>query len=176
MPHGMGNSLTRIRTHDPALETQSLNHGTARQVLICHFWPLPWGFLLGFPRMPALQDCPFSALRPALSGACPPFILRPLQSQGQCHSQPIMQKASQSTSKKREREREREVSGNPGAPTGQGSDVGVGKEVHEEEIQLLACTTRHTGAVTLPPVAQGKGNSVLGYRSRKHQDQPCSAP
>ena len=107
MPHGMGNSLTRIRTHDPALETQSLNHGTARQVLICHFWPLPWGFLLGFPRMPALQDCPFSALRPALSGACPPFILRPLQSQGQCHSQPIMQKASQSTSKKRERERER---------------------------------------------------------------------
>ena len=108
MPHGMGNSLTRIRTHDPALETQSLNHGTARQVLICHFWPLPWGFLLGFPRMPALQDCPFSALRPALSGACPPFILRPLQSQGQCHSQPIMQKASQSTSKKREREKERE--------------------------------------------------------------------
>ena len=49
----------------------------------------------------------------------------------------------------------------------------IGKEVHEEEIQLLACTTRHTGAVTLPPVAQGKGNSVLGYRSRKHQDQPC---
>ena len=118
--------------------------------------------------MPALQDCPFSAFRPALSGACPPFILRPLQSQGQCQST----NRAESFAEHQRIERERGFR-EPRASTGQGSHVGVGKEVHEEEIQLLACTTRYAGAVTLPLGAQAKGNSVLGYRSGKHQDQPC---
>ena len=92
--------------------------------------------------MPALQDCPFSAFRPALSGACPPFILRPLQSQGQCQST----NRAESFAEHERIERERGFR-EPRASTGQGSHVGVGKEVHEEEIQLLACTTRYAGAV-----------------------------
>lgn len=54
----------------------------------------------------------------------------------------------------------------PRAPTSRGSHMAVCKEVQEEETQLLEWPTRHAGAMTLPPVAQGKGSFVLGYRSR----------